>query len=143
MIGYILKTNDKTAMLALMAGLGMTYLDENGDAHFNAPPQCGFFPLTAITQRQVVDKSDPENEIIITPRVIKDGYWLLLHASTPIAAIDALTELMHCCDTQMGEFVTHCAGVTTTAITGDPVIAYYGLPSGVSCDCVCSGMAMT
>lgn len=142
MIAYILKSSDKTAMMATLSPLEMTHTNDNDVEYFKAPSKCGFFEITAITQHQVIDNSDLENPIITTPLLFKNGYWLMLYANAPIAAIEALSELMHCCDAQMGEYMMHCAGACDMSAELIDVIAYDGLPSGVSCDCLCGYMAM-
>ncbi|PCI86614.1 MAG: hypothetical protein COB24_08770 [Hyphomicrobiales bacterium] len=135
MMACIINAADRAAMITLLSGQGMTYVDQDAIEQFKAPPQCGFFELTAITHDEVADRSDPENPVITTPRLVKSDFWLMLHSNEHIAGIEAFTQLKYCCDTENGEHAAHCASVTTTAITGDPIIGFDGLPSGVGFDC--------
>ncbi|MBL1421803.1 MAG: hypothetical protein COC24_014935 [Alphaproteobacteria bacterium] len=106
MIGYILKTDDKDAMISTLAGVSMTYIDDNEIERWIAPNQCRFFLITAITRHKVTDDNDPENSVITTPRLVKNGFGyycmparllrrLKLWTSLNIVAIPKWANLRH------------------------------------------------
>lgn len=136
MIAYILHFTDKVTAHNVLAPISMS-AERNNKQHLIAPDKCGFFQISAVVSRAQWNRTDPENPILTTPQVKKDGFWLLLHANRPIAEIESLAELMHACDTQDGQHSAHCEGACSMNTELMDVIAYDGLPAGVNCNQVC------